>query len=68
MENREDWEEEGVRMGLETSTGEDCGRGRKDFDDLGGGVLPYGLRVLKSKAGCNEKSLLSLVIGHEPAP
>jgi len=68
IEKSEDWDEDGVRMGLENCTGEDCGRGTKAFDALGRGVLPYALKAPKSSAGCMEKPLLSLVIGHEPAP
>lgn len=68
MENREDCEEEGVRIGLESCTGEDRGRDMKAFGDFGWGVLPYGLRARKSNAGCKEKPLLNFVIGHEPAP
>jgi len=35
-----------VRTGLESWTGDDCGRDmKKAFDDLGVGVLPYGLKA-----------------------
>jgi len=68
MEKREHWDEDGVRMGLESCTGDDCGRGMYVVDDLGVGVLPYALNAWKSKAGCSEKPLLSFLIGHEPPP
>lgn len=67
-ENKDDWEDEGVRMGLESRTGEDCGLEEKVLGDLGNGVLPYALKAPKSNDGCKEKPLLILVIGHEPAP
>ena len=44
MENRLDWELDGVRIDLELNvTGEDCGlEVWKKFDDRGDGVVPYG--------------------------
>lgn len=44
MENRLDWELDGVRTVFELNgTGEDCGlEARKKCDDRGEGVVPYG--------------------------